>query len=345
MFIDILKIDRRLLMFIAIAVLSTILIASLTLLVYSYSVPLETTKTVKTAEIYHSLDIGYRVYVKNSIVYNNRSIIMMGEPIYAKLFNGMNISYRYRVSADISIRGIEGVYRIVRIINTPNWNRSIVIDQGDIDSILDKENYLYIDFQEIMSYVNAMDKEIGVSSKSIDIIYTYYIDIAIKTIDKTYRLELTPTIKLSYDYTKPIITVSITGNEDRYIDSRNIVIPTYIRFMGMDIGVGVARFYSFILILISSPLLTAIIILSRRTRESPIDRILKKYSDIIITCSRISIENNNRVLIDNFEELVKISTLRKKPIAMVRDGGNIRFMVIDEDIVYEYIFEPSSISS
>jgi len=343
---SILRIDRRLVMLTSIAVLTAVLVVSLALLVYSYSVPPETVKTVKTAEIRHSLDVGYEAYVKSSIVYNNRTVIAMGEPIYAKLFNGMNISYRYRVDADVPIRGVEGTYRTVRTIITPDWNKSaVVIDQKDVNSILGKEGYLYVDFQEIMSYVNAVDKEIGVTSRSIDVVYAYYIDVAIRTDGKTYRLKLTPTIKLSYDYAKPTIAVSIAGNEDRYVDSRNITTPTYIKFMGMNIGVSAARFYSFISVLASAPLLTAMIILSRKTGENPVDRILKRYGDIVITCSRASLGNNNRILVDNFEDLVKVSTLRKKPIAMVRDGENTRFVVVDEDAVYEYVLKHPSTPS
>jgi len=343
---SILRIDRRLVIFTSIAVLTAILVASLALLVYSYSVPPETVKTVKTAEIRHSLDVGYEAYVKSSTVYNNRTVITMGEPIYAKLFNGMNISYKYRVDADVPIRSVEGTYRIVRTISTPDWNKSaVVIDQRDVNSILGKEDYLYVDFQEIMSYVNAVDKEIGVTSRSIDVTYAYYIDVAIRTADKTYRLKLTPTIKLSYEYAKPTISVSVAGNEDRYVDSRSIAVPAYIRFMGMNIGVSAAKFYSFISVLVSSPLLTAMIILSRRTGENPVDRILRRYGDIVITCSRVSLGNNSRILVDSFEDLVKVSTLRKKPIAMVRDGENTRFVVVDEDAVYEYVFEHSSASS
>jgi len=341
----ILRIDRRLVMLTSIAVLTAILVASLALLVYSYSVPPETVKTVKVAEIHQSLDISYEVYVKSSIIYDNRTVIAMGEPIYAALFNGMNISYSYRVDVDVPIRSVEGTYRIVRTISTPNWNKSAVIDQGDVNSILGKEGYLYVDFQEIMSYVNAVDKEIGVTSRSIDVVYAYYIDVTIRTDGKTYRLKLTPTIKLSYDYAKPTISVSIAGNEDRYVDSRNITTPTYIKFMGMNIGVSAARFYSFISVLASSPLLTAMIILSRRTSENPVDRILKRYGDIVITCNRISTENSNRILVDSFEDLVKVSTLRKKPIAMVRDGENTRFVVVDEDAVYEYVLEHPSTPS
>jgi len=331
-------------------VLTTAFVISTAGLVYSYSVPSATREVYTYVKVSQKFSVDYVAYVKESLIYDNRTVITSREPVYFKLLKGLNVTYTYVLTSETPIKNVRGSYTVTLALNTTSWSKTFTIAGGDLSEVLNKTNYLYINFTELFDYISKVDKEVGGSSKTYDIIYYFSFKPTITAVVNdsktlTYQLSLTPKVKVSYEVGKSVIDFIVQDTEKEFKDTYELINPTYVRVFGLTLDLNVFRLASMTSSFICSGLIAFIAITSTisSSREKPlVDKLINKYKDIIIASTSDEIgttQASRKVVLTDFKDMVKVATIRKKPIIKVSNeaGSNVRFILVDDDVIYEYI--------
>lgn len=323
-----------------ITVLCIILLTSLVCLTTSYSYSDQVVEEVLRAVVTQKIDLSYLVLVKSSLIYDNRTVLQPGEVIYTKFLEGFNITYILKLNSSKEIKSVEGLYEVYVNISSPIWSKKILISSGDVKTLVGKVRNLYVDFTYLRDYISRIEKEVGSSrAYTLSVVFYVHTNIELVNISKSYTMTSTSKLELYYDTGKPFIEVQVETPESKYVDSVKQVRLTKIPFLWFSLEVVTYRILALIASISSAGGLafTLIAIMQgRSSRESPVILPESKYRDLIITGELDQLKHVVALVrVRDFRDLVKVATVRRKPIVKL-SGSKTKFVVVDSDVTYVY---------
>jgi hypothetical protein len=106
------------------AVLAGLLIISLFINFQAYKAPTTRTKVKTLSVLYQRASYNYKALVRPSIVYENKTVINEGKPIYYRLTKKLVINMSYEIGSPQGIKEVEGVIKGSIAISSFVWRRT-----------------------------------------------------------------------------------------------------------------------------------------------------------------------------------------------------------------------------
>lgn len=321
-----------------ILVLSLTLLTSLVGLTTSYSYPDRVVEEIVRAVVTQKIDLNYLVLVKSSIIYDNRTVLQPGEKIYTKFLEGLNITYELKLSSSKDLRNVGGSYEAFINISSPIWFKEIALSQGDVSELLGRAKSLYVNFTYLRDYISRIEKEVGSSRVyTISVVFRARTNVEVVNISTSYALTSTSKLELYYDTGKPFTDVSVSIPESRYVDSVKQAKITDVNLLLVSVDIITYRVLTvFASVTSAAGLALTLVVITKVGKKTP--RLLSesKYRDLIISGELEQIKQVVAVIhVQSFTDLVKVATIRRKPI--VRLGSSkTRFAVVEGDVIYLY---------
>jgi len=323
-----------------IVVSCVVLLISLVGLVTSYNYPDQVVEEIPRASISQKIDLSYVVLVKKSLIYDNRTILQPGEAIYVKFLEGFNITYGLALSSSGELRRVDGSYEVYVNVSSPVWFKKVAISSGDVRELLNKVENLYVNFTYLRDYISMIEKEVGSSrAYTVSVVFSARTNIELMNLSKSYAITSTSKLELYYDTGKPLIDVKTSTPETKYVDSLKQVKPTKVSLILISLDVTTYRLLTMLASIISAGVLalTLIVVTQGRSSEKPLITLLEsKYRDLIISGELDQVKHVVAVVyVRDLKDLIKVATMRKKPIVKLGDDKT-KFAIVDEDVVYVY---------
>ena len=321
--------------YILITVVSVALIMGVPLAIIAHST--SPYKVVEKDEIRLDYNTRYKyiALVNKSIIYYNRDIIDMNEPLYIPLTRTLNFTMKFTVDSPLNeIRGTRGLVNLrIRLTEPEGWSILLNNTTYTIDS-MDSTIKFSVNISEIRNIIGSIRKEIGSSSLEYDV----EIDPIIKTstllqsnvIDRIIE----PKMTLVLDFQRNKIIYDNLNFTDTYKKASRQVVPETLAILGLtSITVQDLRYVSYALII--SGVLSALLFIVMREKKlvNIVDALLHKYDNIIVRATSVT-SSSRRVLVKDFRELLRISRLLGKPIVYYKEGSSHIFTVIDAETLY-----------
>jgi hypothetical protein len=320
--------------------LSTLFVALLAISMYgSYSfsqMPLTRPKNNVDLQYVQNADYTYIAFVKPSLVYDNRTEISEGEPLYIKLVEQLNVTLQYNLTQypnPLEMKEVELRYNASASLSGADWVKTYPMVFWKMNAYSFTESYT-IDLKEIDGIVDKIGAEIGTHVYS----YTYEIQprISLKASagNETIQQEFNPTLKIKFEGGK----IDFEGLANSKADSITHLETeaTTTSLLGYTVGVMNMRIVS---ILASISFTALLYIPMRRTLQERASRtFLQRLSGDIrdkIIESKEPLERIERekIVVSSLDDLAKVSEETFKPIIHY---GNI-FYVLDGDVRYEFL--------
>ncbi len=322
-------------------VLVALLAISLAALINSYNYPEQTSEEVVVTSIAQRMDVDYVAIVRNSLIYENRTTLMPGEPIYTKLFEGLNVTYKYLVEAGGGLAAVRGSYRIYLNISSPVWGKEFLLRSGAVDELMNNPGTIYFNYTHLRDYIAVVEKEVGSSrTYTFTLIFDVRAEVMPEGSSRSYNLPMTPLFRIYYDVAKPTIDVSAERLERTYVDSYKLVKTTKLPFLWLWFDVIT---YRTMLVALSMMLaggiafLTIMMTLGRASRVPPLLRVESKYRDLMVSGELEQVERVVAVVrLKSLTDLVKVASTRRKPIVRFDTAESVRYAVVDSDVTYVY---------
>lgn len=323
--------------------LSLTLLTSLIGLVKSYEYPDKVVEEVVGVVITQKIDLNYLVLVKSSIIYDNRTVLQPGETIYTRFLEGLNVTYRLKLSSSKDLRNIGGSYEVSINISSPIWFKEVALSRGDVRELIGKAKSLYVNFTYLRDYIDRIEKEVGNSrAYTISVVFRAHTNVEVMNTSASYTLTSTSKLELRYDSGKPFIEVIVSAPESKHVDS---VKQTKIMDVNMLLVSVDMVTYRVLVVLTSvtsaAGLALTLIVVTRDKAGKKIPTLLpeSKYTDLMISGELEQIRHVAVVVrVQSFVDLVKVATMRRKPI--IRLGSSettkTRFAVVEGDVIYLY---------
>jgi len=314
-----------------ISALSALLIASLALGFIAYSTEAVIKEEVLTSEINQVGDYSYKAFVSPALIYGNRTVISVGEPIYLKLLRGLNITFTYSIKSPQGIKEISGIIKPSITLSSLSWRRTYRIYDAIKLNKTSAEIIFSLNFTKILNEVARIESEIGIKSGGFNITIRPVIG-AKPTLGngRTYYQSFIPTLVVKVRGGNPLLQVSGLSNAKNYADKKVVQYPTNLTYLGLKISVDTARKLSLISSVILSPALGTVLLKSMKKEDrDELTEIMSKYRDLIVE-GKVKLNPSQTIIrVKNFNELVNISEREQRTI--IRDGRTL------------YIIEPSNI--
>ncbi len=282
----------------------------------------------------YNTEYMYNAYVNESIIYYNRDVIGMDEPLYIPLVKILRFNMSVTITSPFNeVLGSKGTMNLrIRLTEPDGWsillnNTTYMINSTDTVVSFD------INVSEIRDIIGNIRKEIGLSSLEYDI----EIDPVIKTSTKLSNMIVDritePKLVLTLDFQRNKIVYNELNFTDTYKKTERQVTPAMFSILGFTSTIQNLRYTSYALILAGVASALFIMITREKMLSSVVDSFIRKYDNIIVKATKIT-SSSRKVLIKDFRELLRISRLLGKPIVYYKEGDSHVFTVIDAETLY-----------
>ncbi len=277
----------------------------------------------------------YVAQVNKSIIYYNRDIIGMDEPLYIPLTKNLDFNMSFTVSSSLTdIVDNKGIINLrIRLTEPDGW--SILLNNTTyIINTTNTTIHFSVNVSEIRDIIGGIRKEIGLSSLEYDIEIDPVIKVSTKLPGNIINRIIEPKLVLTLDFQRNKIIYNNLDFTDTYKKTDRQVIPATLGILGIpSISVQNLRYISYTLIAVGVATSLLFIITRERTLSNVVESFLHKYDNIIIKAATIT-SSSRKVLVKDFRELLRISRLLGKPIVYYKEGGSHVFTVIDSETLY-----------
>jgi len=335
----------RMTRFIVFALISIILLYSLTNVYIAFQTPTTKRQTQTILQYTNTGRFTYLVYLKNNTVYN-KTMLRPGEGTYfTQLVDHINATFTYGFQIDTDAN-INGTYTVQAIIQTKLWTKTYtlvpqtpVTASGQTATATADFPISYSFYDQVLTTINA---ETGVTAQDPLLIIQSIVTLTAQTNQGTVYSSFAPSINATLgqrtiDISKNLIT-STPGflNNTMTIEHKEVCTQrstwstaTVLLLLGLA---------AFAVITTSS--------VDEKTKtETMMKKITKKYGDWIVEADRQPDATKARIIsLKSIEGLAKIGEELGKPIihyTLNRENEETHmFYVIDEAIFYEYDLKP-----
>jgi len=285
-----------------------------------------------------SAEYIYTAHVKPSLLYDNRTEVFEGEPLYLKLVDRLDITLTYNLTQTpktFDMADIRLSYETSGTLSGGDWAKNYALKPKVTTDARFSDTYT-LEMKEIQGIVEAIGKETGTG------IYTYTYEIKPRISLEASAggnpivQEFTPTLTIKFDGGK----IQIEGLRSTKVGS-----VTHLEteaatwgFLGLAAQVGAMKATS----IISSISLVALLAasmrftLQQRASRPLLERLSGDIRDKIIEASEPpELMERAAIRVGSLEDLARVAEEAFKPI--IHHGGV--FHVLDGDVRYEFHME------
>ncbi len=334
---------------IILAILITLLAFSAYLAYDFHQNPLTRTTYVPTCSYQQTVNYDCTVYVKPSIVYDNRTTLQPGETAYIHLVKHVDISLAYSFTSNPPQENFELNYNITATLEAEKeWRRSYILTPEKTQNLTDIHETYTLDIEETDALIKEIEKEANIHAYTYNYKIVPKIHINASTPEGTITEDYTPTLTITLDYSKrKLILTGLTNTKTGSIGDYQTSETTW-TFASFTTTIKNMRYISYALVLLFCGCLT---LTAWRTQKMPppsfIDTIKKEYREKIIEAKEPLTKKVEKatIKVESVEDLAKVSEETFKPIihetSTVKKGEVKRhtFYVLDANIKYELMVE------
>jgi hypothetical protein len=320
--------------------ISAVLAALLALSLYGYYVfnqmtPIHSTN-VTDLQYTQTANYTYTALVKPSAIYENRTHISTGEPLYIKLVEQLNINLEYKATSNPfgNFTDAKLEYDVSGVLSGGDWNKTYPLGSETLTVTTFIDTYT-IEIENIQERVETIGEETGSQAYG----YTYaicpQITLEASATGKDIQENFTPTLTIKFEGAQ-ITFEGLNEKKDGSITHTETEKATWSLF-GWDLTVFTMRVTSMIASICLTALLAASLYFSfqKRTLKTFLEKLRGDIRDKIIETSELPKWMGQRIRVNSFEDLVKVSEETFKPIIHHDDT----FYVLDDNLRYEFTIE------
>jgi len=319
--------------------LSAVFVALLTLSLYGcyffIRMPLTRSRNNVDLRYTQSAEYGYTAFVEPSLLYDNRTEIGEGEPLYTNLVEQIEIVLNYELTqkqTPVEMTGIEVRYEASATLSGGDWKKTYPLGSRRTNETGFTETYT-LNITEIEAIIETIGEETGARAHS----YTYEIKPRIRLEasagNETIDQEFTPTLTIKFEGGK----IDFEGLKDTKVDSvtqHSTEVATYM-FLGSFTEVVNMRGIAVMAAIALSIMLyySGRLFLRERASRTFMERLSDDIRDRIVEASEPPerIEKTT-IKVGSMEDLARVAEEAFKPI--MHHGGV--FYVLDGDVRYEF---------
>lgn len=336
---------------VASAVLVVLLVVSLYGCYFFIRMPLIRSKNNVDLRYSQSAEYDYTAFVESSLLYDNRTEIGEGEPLYTNLVEQIEIVLKYELTqtpSPVEMTGIEVRYEASATLSGGDWKKTYPLSvHSDSFRWLSRmatsmtsntsgftETYT-VDMEEIEAIVEIIGEETGARAHS----YTYEIKSSISLEasagNKTLEQEFNPTLMIKFEGGK-IEFEGLSSTKTGSIIHHETEVATT-RFLTWSVNVDDMRGIAVTVTAIFSVLLfyAGRLALRERASKSFMERLSGDIRDKIVETSEPPRIEGETIKVSSLEDLARVAEEAFKPIM---HHGEL-FYVLDGDVRYEYQVE------
>lgn len=319
--------------------LSVVFVALLATSLYgSYSfnqMPLTRSKNNVDLQYIQKADYTYTAFVKSSLLYDNRTKIHKGEPLYTKLVEQLDVTLQYNLTqypSPIEMSDVELSYVASASLSGGGWVKNYPLSSMKINASIFTETYTIV-ITQIEDVVDKIGEETGTRVYS----YTYEINPRINLEasagSETIEQEFTPTLKIKFEGGKIEFEGLSDSKADSIIHLETEAATTSL--LGYRVDVMNMRVASILASLSFAALLYVPVrrTLKERASSTFIEKLSGDIKEKIIEAQEpLERIEREKIVVSSLDDLAKVSEETFKPI--IHHGNS--FYVLDGDVRYEF---------
>jgi len=303
--------------------------------------PLTRSKNSVDLRYTQSADYGYTAFVEPSLLYDNRTEIFEGEPLYMKLVERLEITLTYNLnqnSGSLAMNDTNIRYATAGVLIGGDWSKTYILKPESSTSLSFLDRYT-LDMKEIEDIVETIEEETETRVHS----YTYeirpIISLEASAGGEPISQSFNPILKIKFEGGK-IEFEGLKASETGSVTHREAEVATY-RIFGWSMEVDDMRGLS----IIAASLLSMLIFYSgrntlrERASRTPVERLSEEVREKIVEVreppERIE---KSTIRVNSLEALARVAEEAFKTII---HHGDI-YHVLDGDVRYEYKMEAES---
>ena len=322
---------------------SALLVALFTLSLYGcyffIRMPLTRYRTNVDLRYTQSADYSYTAFVKPSLLYDNRTEVSEGDPLYVKLVERLNVTLQYELTQEpntVNMTDTKLKYEVSASLSGGDWAKIYPLSSRRTNATGFIETYT-LSITEIEGIIDTIGEEIGTRAYS----YTYEIRPLIRLDasagNESIEQDFNPTLTIKFERGQ-IKFKGLTNTMMGSVTHSEKEAVTY-KILGLSVEVSDMRGISMIVAIALSVLLfySGRNALREREPRTFLERLSGNIREKIIEASEPPerIERTT-IKIGTLEDLAKVSEDAFKPI--IHHGET--FYVLDGEVRYEFRMEP-----
>lgn len=330
---------HRTIRFIAIGIITLILLTSLLLTILSYQTPILTTETTTVASYTQTSTYAYLVYLKNNTLYDTPFLLPMQGEYFKQLISNILASITYTYQSSLS-GTINGNYSMYAEIKTDLWTKKFPLAEQTPFTTNNKTttfthqfsiNYTFYD--NILEQINS-ETEVNAPNPQL-IIHTNVI-LSQTTPEGTIHSQSTPELPILLNQKTIKISENLTTEQTESLTHHTTVTHESV-ILQRNLALGVTLVVGFVL-------LVFFFITKNKTEEKTdneriIRKIYKKNGEWIIKTTTPPPTALQHILrVPSFEDIIKISEDLNKPLFhyTVPNPPKDVFYILDTSTTYIY---------
>ena len=310
----------------------------------SLYVGLNTKKTI-SLKYQENNDIDYKVFLKDNDFFE-QNYIEKGKTYITSLIDYIQINYNYNIDFSDEVDA-EYKYKVMAKIESNKsdttgnyWTKEIDITKELTEKVSDKPNYsinqqVNIDYNQYNELLNEFKKSVGLTNSTGLLSVYLIIDSNVST------KEIKTPIKSNLVLKLPLSELAIEASIDSDVSNNIKVIKKSVKEDGLFYNILVALGLFCIVLAI---FLVFVLIRSKRLYKKnykydlELDKILSTYDSIIVNIKDLpNIDDYDVIKVESFEELIDAHSEIRKPINYYRTVDYSIFLLMNDNIVWEYI--------
>ncbi len=332
-------IDKVLIVFIALFLVSTITSSILLAIVYREPPYTQYTSTVKYCDL--KVAIKNKAVVKPALIYDYVENISSNK-VYLSLLKYIVLDLYYDPilysnTKYGSIRDVSIDYTIYLIISSGVWSKTILFKEpSHIDAGKFRDTIL-LNMSKIHKIVNTIEKETGIKTRS----YTITLSIDLLTnvvygtgVNATYRIN--PKVSISIDKEGNMVTITKSGDSKSYTDEKTIMKKKMFNLLGLDI-LASRTLLTYTTIALALTLFTLTTIYITKFKE-------KKVYEQYITVNRpyilpgrvVDLGNKPLIEVNDFRKFLSLARRYNKVIVLADKADFKELYIILDNAIYVY---------
>jgi len=299
-------------------ILGMLMILSIAFAIYSITLNVKTKKEIVVERYSFHDSLDYYVYLKPNFLFNRT--VLKNSIIYVNITKGIVVYYFF--SSRCFNGSINGSYDVIADVKTKEWSKTITL----IPEKTFKNSYMLkfsIDLQYFRSIYERINRELGFKGTDPEVTITIETKIEAKNYSDVY------THTLSFPLTSKVfkITTQHTTSKIKTLKRTVYVFDDCKNLIRITTGI------------LSVLIFLCACVFKWRVKPIKIEKdlatlVYEKNKDFIVL-GKLEMGKANVVVVESFEELLKIAEILNKPI--IKDGK--RFGLVDGQTIYIFEFK------
>lgn len=319
-------------------------------LLWSYNAPLEVSEEYTAYSYRQESVVDYNVHLLPNSFFNE-TVLEAGRAYITELTDYISTDFTYRFAGN-GEEEINGEYSVVATLTayTGKEGHKVFEKTSELlppqsftatNNVVSFQESVIVPFQEYLEFATRLREETRFNPDELSLSVKYNVTIAAETEQGVVRDQFAPSMEISLKGNTFVVTGNLTEEKTDSIPATRKVSFSLIEQARKVFSVSTISLAGFLLYfsLLITPKEQKI-----NCQEKEVSLILKKYGDrIAVSKSGVPEVSNKVILINSFEDIVKIADELGKPILYYQAGTESicrhSFLVLSEERDYMYHVE------